>query len=72
MPLLIVALSVALLLFMMMRLKLNGFIALTVVSVLVALWAVATGVLTYEGDPAGLAEIPEIIGDGIGDSFPRR
>src|SRR5699024_5872996 len=69
MPLLIVALSVALLLFMMMRLKLNGFIALTVVSVLVALWAVATGVLTYEGSPAGLAEIPEIIGDGIGDQL---
>lgn len=66
MPLLIVALSVALLLFMMMRLKLNGFVALTVVSVLVALWAVATSVLTYEGETAGLAEIPDIIGEGIG------
>jgi len=55
MPLVIVAISVVVLLFLMTKLKLNGFVALLVVSVAVAL---------VERIP--LAKIPEIIGAGIG------
>lgn len=66
MPLLIVALAVALLLLLMMRLKFNGFIALIIVSILVALWAVATGVFQVDGKPAGLADIPGVVTTGIG------
>ncbi|WP_269928535.1 gluconate:H+ symporter [Kocuria massiliensis] len=66
MPLLIVALAVALLLVLMTKFKLNGFVSLLVVSVLVAGWGAATGMLTLEGKPATIAEIPKIIGAGIG------
>jgi len=66
MPLLVVALAVIVLLILMMRFKLNGFIALILVATLVAFWAVATGSLTVDGEPAGIADIPEIITDGLG------
>lgn len=55
MPLVIVAISVVVLLFLMTKLKMNGFVALLVVSVAVAL---------VERIP--LAKIPDIIGAGIG------
>ncbi|MCT1366926.1 gluconate:H+ symporter [Rothia sp. p3-SID1597] len=66
MPLFIVALAVALLLVLMTRFKLNGFVSLLVVSVLVASWGAATGMLTLEDKPATIADIPKIIGSGIG------
>ncbi|GAA2253604.1 idonate transporter [Streptomyces ruber] len=55
MPLLVVALSVVALLFLMTRLKLNGFIALLLVAVAVA---VVQGI--------ALEEIPEVLADGVG------
>ncbi|MFJ2619246.1 gluconate:H+ symporter [Glutamicibacter sp. NPDC087344] len=66
MPLVIVGLSVVVLLVLMMKFKLNGFISLLLVSALVAFWAVATGNFTVDGEPAGLGEIPEVIKDGVG------
>ncbi len=66
MPLVIVALAVVLLVVLMTRLKLNGFVALLLVSGLVGLWAVITGNLTYEGESAGLEAIPALIEDGLG------
>ncbi|MFJ2350250.1 gluconate:H+ symporter [Glutamicibacter sp. AGC13] len=66
MPLLVVALAVVVLLILMMRFKLNGFIALILVATLVAFWAVATGSLSVDGEPAGVADIPEIITEGLG------
>lgn len=66
MPLLIVALAVALLLVLMTKFKLNGFIALLSVAILVALWGAGTGVLTYEGEPADVSAIPNILADGLG------
>lgn len=62
----IVGLSVVVLLVLMMKFKLNGFISLLLVSALVAFWAVATGNFSVDGEPAGLAEIPEVIKDGVG------
>lgn len=55
MPLVIVGISVLVLLFLMTKLKMNGFIALLVV-------AVAVGLI--EGIP--VAEIPGILADGVG------
>ncbi|PWH07313.1 gluconate permease [Brachybacterium endophyticum] len=69
MPLVIVALAVVLLVLLMTRLKLNGFVALLLVSALVGLWAVATGNLTYDGKSAGLEAIPSLIEDGLGDQL---
>ncbi len=66
MPLLIVALAVVVLLILMMKFKLNGFISLILVATLVAFWAVATDSLTFDGQPAGVADIPEIIAEGLG------
>ena len=66
MPMVIVGLSVVVLLVLMMKFKLNGFISLLLVSALVALWAVATGNFSVDGESAGLAQIPEVIKDGIG------
>ncbi|WP_030607013.1 gluconate:H+ symporter [Streptomyces sclerotialus] len=55
MPLLVVALSVVALLFLMTRLKLNGFIALLLVAVVVA---VVRGI--------DLEKIPDVLGEGVG------
>ena len=52
MPLLIVAIAVALLLILMTKYKLNGFVALLIVSVLVAGWGALSGVLTVDDKPA--------------------
>ncbi|WP_136313473.1 gluconate:H+ symporter [Actinomyces procaprae] len=69
MPLVIVAVAVVLLILLMTRFKLNGFISLLVVSVLVGVFAVATGTLTYDDDPAGLVAIADLIEDGIGSQM---
>lgn len=69
MPLIVVALAVVLLLVLMMKFKFNGFIALILVAMLVALWAAATGSLTVDGQPAGIADIPGIISDGLGEQL---
>ncbi|WP_313811369.1 gluconate:H+ symporter [Glutamicibacter sp.] len=69
MPLVVVGLSVIVLLVLMMKFKLNGFISLLVVSVLVAFWAVATGSFSVDGQSAGLGSIPEVIKDGIGSQM---
>lgn len=66
MPLLIVALAVVVLLILMMKFKLNGFVALLSVSILVGLWAVLTGNLQVDGEPAGLGDLPDILADGLG------
>ena len=42
MPLVVVALAVALLIFLMTKTKLNGFVALLAVAALVGMWAAAT------------------------------
>lgn len=56
-----------LLLVLMMKFKLNGFIALMIVAILVALWGVATGNLaTDEGEVLGLGDIPGLLEDGLG------
>lgn len=69
MPLVIVGLSVLLLLFLMMKLKFNGFVALTSVAILVALWGVATGNLVVDGEKAGMGAIPDLLGEGIGNQL---
>jgi Gnt-I system high-affinity gluconate transporter len=69
MPLIIVGLAVLLLLFLMMKLKLNGFVALMTVAVLVALWGVATGNLAQDGEKLGLGSIPGLLEDGLGDQL---
>src|SRR5699024_5212538 len=69
MPFLVVALAVVVLLILMMRFKLNGFVSLLTVAILVALWAVFTGELTVEGETAGLAEIPDILASGLGNQL---
>lgn len=69
MPLLIVAIAVALLLILMTKFKLNGFIALLIVSALVATWGAVTGVLTLDDNPATVADIPDIIGTGMGSQL---
>ena len=46
MPLVVVALAVALLILLMTKTKLNGFLALLTVAALVGVWAAAAGVLT--------------------------
>lgn len=61
MPLVIVGISVLVLLFLMTKLKMNGFIALLVV-------AVAVGLI--EGIP--VAEIPGILADGVGGQLGDR
>lgn len=66
MPLLIVGIAVVLLLVLMMKFKLNGFIALMIVAILVALWGVATGNLQADGEPLGLGDIPGLLEDGLG------
>ncbi|UQN29067.1 gluconate:H+ symporter [Brachybacterium kimchii] len=66
MPLVIVALAVVLLILLMTRLKLNGFVALLLVSALVGLWAAATGNLVHDGKSAGVEAIPALIEDGLG------
>lgn len=66
MPLLIVAIAVALLLILMTKYKLNGFVALLIVSVLVAGWGALSGVLTVDDKPADVSDIPDIIGSGMG------
>ncbi|MFT0848646.1 gluconate:H+ symporter [Actinomycetaceae bacterium L2_0104] len=66
MPLVIVALAVALLIFLMTKMKLNGFIALLLTATLVGIWAAATGSLTVDGEPVGVSAIAEILENGIG------
>ena len=66
MPLVIVAVAVVLLVFLMTKFKLNGFVALLIVSALVGIFAVATGTLTLDGETVGLAALAEIITDGLG------
>ena len=66
MPLLIVGIAVVLLLVLMMKFKLNGFISLMIVAILVALWGVATGNLQADGEPLGLGDIPGLLEDGLG------
>ena len=66
MPLVVVALAVALLIFLMTKTKLNGFVALLAVAALVGMWAAAAGVLTYKDEPAGLPAVPELMEKGIG------
>ncbi|GAA3839775.1 gluconate transporter [Streptomyces coacervatus] len=58
MPLVVVAISVLVLLFLMTRLKLNG---------LVALLLVAVGVALVQGIPA--AKIGDVLGQGVGDQI---
>ncbi|OEU86094.1 gluconate permease [Streptomyces abyssalis] len=58
MPLVAVGISVLILLFLMTKLKLNGFVALLLVAV---------GVALVQGIPA--AEIPEVLAGGIGDQI---
>jgi Gnt-I system high-affinity gluconate transporter len=53
----------------MMKFKLNGFVALMIVAVLVALWGVATGNLTADGEQLGLGDIPGLIEDGLGSQL---
>lgn len=69
MPLVIVAIAVVLLVFLMTKMRLNGFLALLIVAALVGVWAAATGVLTYEDEPAGLGAIGDLIEDGIGSQM---
>ncbi|MGO1181905.1 MAG: gluconate:H+ symporter [Micrococcaceae bacterium] len=66
MPLLMVGLAVIVLLVLMMRFKLNGFLSLLIVASLVALWASLTGQLTLDGESASIADIPEILALGMG------
>lgn len=66
MPLVVVALAVALLIFLMTKLKLNGFISLLLVATLVGIWAAVTGQLTVGDEPATIADIADILEDGIG------
>lgn len=66
MPLVIVGIAVLLLLVLMMKFKLNGFISLMIVAILVALWGVATGNLQADGEPLGLGDIPGLLEDGLG------
>lgn len=66
MPLVIVALSVALLIFLMTKMKLNGFIALLLTATLVGIWAAMTGNLTYNDEPVGVSTIASILEAGIG------
>ncbi|MGO1591057.1 MAG: gluconate:H+ symporter [Ancrocorticia sp.] len=66
MPLLIVALAVVLLIFMMTKLKLNGFIALLLTATLVGIWAATTGNLAVDGETVGVSAIAEILEAGIG------
>ncbi|MEU6375123.1 gluconate:H+ symporter [Streptomyces sp. NPDC046909] len=58
MPLVVVAVSVLVLLFLMTRLKLNGLIALLLVAV---------GVALVQGIPA--ADIGDVLGEGVGDQI---
>lgn len=63
MPLVLVAISVIVLLILMTKLKINGFVALLVVAVGVALLTP----LPFFGTTAiGLADIPGILADGVG------
>lgn len=66
MPLVIVAVSVALLVLMMTRFKLNGFVSLLIVSVLVGLFASWTKTLMFSDKPANLSAIGKIIESGVG------
>lgn len=66
MPLLIVALAVVVLLVLMTKFKLNGFIALLTVAAGVALWGAGTGRLAVEGESVGVDAIPDIIATGLG------
>ncbi|HIW90861.1 MAG TPA: gluconate:H+ symporter [Candidatus Corynebacterium avicola] len=66
MPLIEVAVAVALLLLLMTKFKLNGFVSLLLVAGGVALWAVAKGDLTVDGESAGVSAIPDIIAEGVG------
>ncbi|MFD5594287.1 gluconate:H+ symporter [Streptomyces griseorubiginosus] len=58
MPLLVVGISVLVLLFLMTKLRLNGFVALLLVAV---------GVALVQG--MGLRDIPDVLSDGIGDQI---
>lgn len=66
MPLVIVALAVALLIFLMTKMKLNGFIALLLTATLVGIWAALTGNLTVDDESVGISAIADILEDGIG------
>lgn len=66
MPLVIVALAVALLIFLMTKMKLNGFIALLLTATLVGIWAAVTGNLALDGEAVGVSAIADILEDGIG------
>lgn len=66
MPLLIVALAVAVLLVLMTKFRLNGFIALLTVAIGVAFWGAGTGNLSVDGEAVGLDAIPGIIATGLG------
>lgn len=69
MPLVVVAIAVVVLVFLMTKTRLNGFLALLIVAALVGVWAAATGVLTYDDKPAGLGAIGDLIEDGIGSQM---
>lgn len=58
MPLVVVGISVLVLLFLMTKLRLNGFAALLLVAV---------GVALVQG--IGLEEIPDVLSEGIGDQI---
>ena len=61
MPLVIVALAVALLIFLMTKMKLNGFIALLLTATLVGIWAALTGNLTVDDESVGISAIADIL-----------
>lgn len=69
MPLLEVAVAVALLLLLMTRFKLNGFVALLLVAGGVALWAAVKGDLEFDGESAGVEAIPDILAGGVGEQL---
>lgn len=66
MPLLIVALAVAILLLLMTKFKQNGFVALLLVSILVGFWGALTGHLSVDDEEVGIEAIPDILADGVG------
>src|SRR5699024_11253576 len=68
-PLLIVALAVVVLLVLMTKFRLNGFIALLTVAIGVALWGSSSGNLAIDGEKVGIDAIPKIITSGLGDQL---
>lgn len=69
MPLLIVALAVVVLLVLMTKFRLNGFIALLTVAIGVALWGASSGNLAIDGENVGIDAIPKIVASGLGDQL---